>query len=944
MPRKITRGSVPAVRAPKPIKVNKKRAQNAFAIAAEETAERPRIGKRRLADLEESAQASKRRRGDDDAEEDEAVDSHEDVRPNRYKRRDREPYDDADVEEHSDSDGNTWRVGYVDEEDDSDIDSDEAFEEGDEEKFEGFTFRGSSNGQDKKDKKRPQSAAEEDEGIDLDEDDIGGDDEDEDSFGDEGVDLATMLDDDADEDAPPEEQGPDREDEGSFGFGSDDEEDDDPSKAAKLQDLISSIQPEEKQKAAFSVDVHESKAPSVAGVTAKRKLELSDLMSMNAVPRLKQSLKVLTKPSKPTSSGGIPGKLSAPLPRRQQDRLDRIAANEKAKETLKRWVDTVKHNRRAEHLSFPLRYSDEHEARGTKQLISVGESAPMNDLESSIQKILQESGLASSSGRDAEEELAAAEELQTNKLPLEEVEARRAELRKQRELLFREEVRAKRVKKIKSKAYRRVHRKEREKLAQSEREVREADGVDVSEEERELNDRRRAEARASLKHRNSKWAKGVKDSGRAAWDEDARDAVTDMARRKEELRTRIQGKTVRLSDDEGSEPSEDSEDESGNDEEDETTRLQRRLNRISGTVENDTSGSKLGQMAFMRRAEAAREAQNKEDIERIRHELAVADGDEAGADVEEEDDTAGPISRKTFGPTETRPAPVPTQRQEFEEASASEQEWEDDEQPSNTTAAQKQPLPMRKTAKTALLRPRENTIVAGEPSVVAKQDAETLAHDDADETPPQLSAKPSAIESTAPSDGNGWTLVTYDNDNDNAGGKNNDEDDASSDEVDLSKFAVSNQELAAKAFAGDMVVEDFKKEKARQVEDEDDKIIDNALPGWGSWAGAGLSKREKKAQKAQKGKYLTKIEGVKAGNRRDAKLDKVIINEKRVKKNTKYMASTLPFPFESKEQYERSLRLPKGQEWSTRQTYREGTRPRVEARQGIIKPLERPLV
>jgi len=52
-----------------------------------------------------------------------------------------------------------------------------------------------------------------------------------------------------------------------------------------------------------------------------------------------------------------------------------------------------------------------------------------------------------------------------NHLSVEEVAARRAELRKTRELMFRAEVKAKRVSKIKSKMYRRIKKKEREKLA-----------------------------------------------------------------------------------------------------------------------------------------------------------------------------------------------------------------------------------------------------------------------------------------------------------------------------------------------------------------------------------------------------------------------------------------------------------------------------------------------
>jgi U3 small nucleolar RNA-associated protein 14 len=94
-------------------------------------------------------------------------------------------------------------------------------------------------------------------------------------------------------------------------------------------------------------------------------------------------------------------------------------------------------------------------------------------------------------------------------------------------------------------------------------------------------------------------------------------------------------------------------------------------------------------------------------------------------------------------------------------------------------------------------------------------------------------------------------------------------------------FAMRDQELIKRAFAGADVVGEFEAEKRQTIEDEDDKIVDNTLPGWGAWTGDGVSKREKARNK---GRFLTKVEGIKEANRKDAKLDKVIINEKRVKK------------------------------------------------------------
>ena len=59
--------------------------------------------------------------------------------------------------------------------------------------------------------------------------------------------------------------------------------------------------------------------------------------------------------------------------------------------------------------------------------------------------------------------------------------------------------------------------------------------------------------------------------------------------------------------------------------------------------------------------------------------------------------------------------------------------------------------------------------------------------------------------------------------------------------------------------------------------------------------------------------------------------------------NDKYLASGLPFPFENRQQYERSLRQPVGPEWVTRETFQDGTKPRVIVKQGVIEPMAKPI-
>ncbi len=65
------------------------------------------------------------------------------------------------------------------------------------------------------------------------------------------------------------------------------------------------------------------------------------------------------------------------------------------------------------------------------------------------------------------------------------------------------------------------------------------------------------------------------------------------------------------------------------------------------------------------------------------------------------------------------------------------------------------------------------------------------------------------------------------------------------------------------------------------------------------------------------------------GGRKDSHLAGVIISEKRDKKLAKYQADKVPYPFTSREQYERSLRTTVGPEWNTPSTFSELTRPDV---------------
>ena len=58
--------------------------------------------------------------------------------------------------------------------------------------------------------------------------------------------------------------------------------------------------------------------------------------------------------------------------------------------------------------------------------------------------------------------------------------------------------------------------------------------------------------------------------------------------------------------------------------------------------------------------------------------------------------------------------------------------------------------------------------------------------------------------------------------------------------------------LIAEAFEDDDLVGAFEEEKAKKTDEERVKDVDMTLPGWGSWAGAGIAQSAANAKKQDK--------------------------------------------------------------------------------------------
>ncbi|BGP24942.1 U3 small nucleolar RNA-associated protein 14 [Rhodotorula toruloides] len=423
---------------------------------------------------------------------------------------------------------------------------------------------------------------------------------------------------------------------------------------------------------------------------ADGKVNLDDLLSSfsdSKNPRLaslRKSLRPLASSSSSSSSKvtttnshlKAPGPLSAPLPGRLQDKIDREAAYEQTKEETDKWNETVRRMKgesglgvegaRHERLVLPLVGGEGDVHRDPNANEWSAKFQPTNELEASIQSLLTTAQMSQSDLQ--KEEKAALATLDPADLA-----TRQAELRRQRDLMYRAERKAKRVAKIKSKAYRRIHRKAKERAANggpqmSLEDLAELDAIDGGnrvEEERARLELQRAKERATLKHsgKGGRWAKKI--DGLEGLEEERNAAIRDMVSRREELRKKIAGVDSDDAVDEFASGSDDERDSDDEDDEDVDTIRRQAFDELAAldareaaARANDPKLKGVLNMKFMRDAMARADRQVQQEADELKQRLAEMD--EAGRmDENEEDDqplalseqVQGNLGRMVFGPS-----------------------------------------------------------------------------------------------------------------------------------------------------------------------------------------------------------------------------------------------------------------------------------------------------
>lgn len=608
--------------------------------------------------------------------------------------------------------------------------------------------------------------------------------------------------------------------------------------------------------------------------------------------------------------------MAVPLPTRIQQRHDREAAYEMTKEELKKWNEAIRENRDAEHLLFPL--NAEESVSGSVSLRTDVE--PQTELEKRIHGLLEQSALVDDSKEATFEQIA------TAKLTKDEMMKRTNELRQMRELMFRDEQRAKRIKKIKSKLYHKIKKRER---------MRNEGLVDGSDDESdpEDHDMKRAQERMSLKHKtNSSWARSMIKSGLSK-DAANRGELEEMLRQGERLKSKQLGYNEGEQSDNGAL---DIENEYAKDElraeKDESSRI--KLGKGVLNMDFMRSAEERQRKANLRELEQLRKLERGEDLDEFKEAASAVDitknqgrrvytpaaqsmqalVDSMNEDVlqDAEDDEAKSLDRKLskkFSVVDSQKVNV------YESEEENDKEKDDDKDESDESNPWLAASGGKKSSKFSKVDKNSTKLVKAA-AKVAKSKKRTSSERDVDDD--------AFIDMQE-------TLMV-------GGGRSriNDSDGESDEDEGASGSMFHQKNLIREAFAGDDVVDEFEKEKRQVVMEEDDREEDATIPGWGDWTGSGA--------KPKKRKFTVKIDGVmQADKRKDKNLKNVIINEKVNKKNLKYQSALVPYPYESREQYERALRMPVGQEWTARETHQKLTKPRISTKQGVvIDPLKAP--
>ena len=656
-------------------------------------------------------------------------------------------------------------------------------------------------------------------------------------------------------------------------------------------------------------------APKIQDESQEDALTLSDLVGSwkdsegNLTSRKKKLEKSLQRMA-PTA---------APLPRVVQERNERKAAYTISSKDVSKWQNIVKANREARTLEFANRQATNLQVVSTTSGMA-DNVKPESEMEKQIAEML---------GEERENAKAEEDQLPGNTLSKEELKERQAKLAKMRSVLFYQDQKAKRLKAIKSKRHHKY-------LKSVEKRRIEKEGIDMDPEamkkEMEHAEYLRAKERLTLKHKNtSKWAKHALQRGFHRLDDNTKAALSEQNQLSEALKRKVNYQKESESEYSSSEEEEE-EAEGAEGAAKRATALQKIDNKAKADVlrmlEEDPSAEVpdkgIFSLPFMKRAVAKQKEEAKQNAKDFLMELEN-DGLEDAPELSDGDKTAeggsGDAGKIAFG-GKRKIRRAEESREESESGTSGEGDEGDDEGdaagPGENGSSRNGGAVTLNYGQTVLTsgRSREETFKASDLDVPDGKARSQSAKNGLES--PSLTRKGKKKKAVVASE----------------------DDEEMSSEEDGEGLHLSQRQIVSQAFGafGDDVQTDFHEEKARSMAEELPEFEEPAdLPGWGKWEAD--KKTPKWILKARAKAEEQRKEAL--SSRKDRRLKHVVISERYDKKAAKYTTTSLPFPFKTREEYERSIRTPLGSDFNTDKSHRDLVRPEVLTTTGVrIDPLK----
>lgn len=720
------------------------------------------------------------------------------------------------------------------------------------------------------------------------------------------------------------------------------------------------------RKARTTIATHVKESPFATSViSSQNQVSLNTLMEgLRDAP----SYAKVQKELKPLARGDA---TAAPAERVVTERAKRSVHYTAQSKEISHWSEIVKENRHAETLDFRQK-----ERLGDLSKDALTESfVPSTDFEKQLYAALEKAGQQDEEALLKAEEKALEDDLGANQMTIEEYKKRRGELARVRALMFYHEQKRHHINKIKSKKYRRIRKKQRERQKEAAKETEMVDNPDLEREMQEKEEYERMKERMTLAHKNtSAWAKRILRRGKHA-DVETRRALSAQLKRGDDLLKRMQ-QTTRGSDDEDSDED-----------------LLETAKKVLADTENDDDEPATGlfKLSFMQRGLKRQREQAKnearelllelEENERLERSSGESDGDEALQD------TRGKKSVKAASKEEMKfllkDGEMVASSLKFGSATVVQVSGgiEIDNElrnppshiDSSALTSEFQSTHNPTSSSTATVPISEGIVDSSNQKQSTISIVKTKTDDQGDDSNPWLQSINDPGATGLPLNSSKWSRKTVANidvhsavdllvESRDEKGHGNTKEEAVIENPTTGPNTVNytgkkimtmtQEELVRQAFAGITEAEadaEFHKEKADLAESEDPnrnktrkqvrEEQQRSSMGWGSWTGMGApaasGKPRKLPAKLQPPKILPKRK------RRDEAKPRVILSERRVKRLAEsFMLSEIPYPYRTREEYERAVSGPIGREWNVTQAHKDATRVEVQTQAGkIIQPL-----